>query len=124
MPVVVRAIRVVKKIFVNASGHICIYRTGRLNMKKKNGGFYGNGGDIGSRGDDALNADKVRRTVDSYSGMSEDALLEELFAEAATARRRGELDDKKLDLFYNSVRSSLSPAQLRKLDVLMRALKS
>ena len=87
-------------------------------MKKKNGGFYGNGGDIGSRGDD------VRRTVDSYSGMSEDALLEELFAEAAAARRRGELDDKKLDLFYNSVRSSLSPAQLRKLDVLMRALKS
>ena len=56
--------------------------------------------------------------------MSEDALLDELFAEASVARRRGELDDAKLDLFYNSVKSSLSPAQLKKLDVLMRALKS
>lgn len=93
-------------------------------MKKKNGNFYGYGSDIQSREKDATSEDNLRRAVDSYSGMSEDALLDELFAEASVARRRGELDDAKLDLFYNSVKSSLSPAQLKKLDVLMRALKS
>lgn len=93
-------------------------------MKKKNGNFYGYGRDIQSRENDATSEDNLRRAVDSYSGMNEDALLDELFAEASVARRRGELDDAKLDLFYNSVKSSLSPAQLKKLDVLMRALKS
>lgn len=93
-------------------------------MKKKNGGFYPYNDSAQERDDADPREDSVRRAVDRFSGMSEDALLDELFAEASSARRRGELDDAKLDMFYNTVSSSLSPAQLKKLDLLMRALKS
>lgn len=99
-------------------------------MKKNNGGFYRNAGvtddnkSNGRESDAFSREEEVKRAADRYAGMSEDALLDQLFAEASFARRRGELDDAKLDVFYNSVKGSLSPSQLKKLDVLMKALKS
>lgn len=97
-------------------------------MKKRNGGFYyaNNSSDIGlNAGRSDVSEEKIiKDKVDEYGGMSEDRLLDELFAEAAAARRRGELDDKKLKTFYDSVKGMLNAEQRRRLDVLMRALAS
>lgn len=93
-------------------------------MKKNKGGFY-YGENYGNDGSDSVNNadDKIKEKVGEYGNMSADKLLDELFLNAAAARRRGDLDDKKLDEFYNSVKSMLTPEQLRRLDVLMRALR-
>lgn len=97
-------------------------------MKKRNGGFYyaNNSSDVGANADRSeVSEEKViKDKVEEYGGMSEDRLLDELFAEAAAARRRGELDDKKLKTFYDSVKGMLNAEQRRRLDVLMRALAS
>lgn len=86
-------------------------------MKKKNGGFYNQ--EATERGQEEL-----RAKVGEYASMSSDELLDELFAQATAARRRGELDDKKLSEFYSSVYGMLNAAQRRKLDILMQALRS
>lgn len=98
-------------------------------MKKNKSGFYGGGafrgnGDAATDKKNFSNSDEVAEAVKGYAGMSEEDLLDELFAEAAAARRRGDLDDKKLIDFYDNVKGMLDPVQLKKLDVLMRALKS
>lgn len=86
-------------------------------MKKKNGGFY-------SRETTEREQEELREKVGEYASMSSDELLDELFAQAAAARRRGDLDDKKLNEFYNGVYGMLDAAQRRKLDMLMQALRS
>ena len=93
-------------------------------MKKNKGGFY-YGENYGNGGSDSVNNadDKIKEKVGEYGNMSADKLLDELFLNAAAARQRGDLDDKKLDEFYNSVKGMLTPEQLRRLDVLMRALR-
>ncbi len=93
-------------------------------MKKKNNGFYhGAGTDAYGYGTERGGKD-VADMVDGYASMGEEELLDELFVKAAEARRKGELDDKKLMNFYDSVKGMLTPGQLKKLDVLMRALMS
>lgn len=86
-------------------------------MKKKNGGFY-------KQETMKREQDELREKVGEYASMSSEELLDELFAQAAAARRRGDLDDKKLNEFYSSVYGMLDAAQRRKLDMLMQALRS
>lgn len=86
-------------------------------MKKKNGGFY-------MQETMEREQDELREKVGEYASMSSEELLDELFAQAAAARRRGDLDDKKLNEFYSSVYGMLDAAQRRKLDMLMQALRS
>ena len=86
-------------------------------MKKKNGGFY-------KQETMEREQDELREKVGEYASMSFEELLDELFAQAAAARRRGDLDDKKLNEFYSSVYGMLDAAQRRKLDMLMQALRS
>lgn len=86
-------------------------------MKKKNGGFY-------KQETTEREQEELREKVGEYASMSSDELLDELFAQAAAARRRGDLDDKKLNEFYSSVYGMLDAAQRRKLDMLMQALRS
>lgn len=86
-------------------------------MKKKNGGFY-------KQETMEREQDELREKVGEYASMSSEELLDELFAQAAAARRRGDLDDKKLNEFYSSVNGMLDTAQRRKLDMLMQALRS
>ncbi len=86
-------------------------------MKKKNGGFY-------KQETMEREQDELREKVGEYASMSSEELLDELFAQAAAARRRGDLDDKKLNEFYSSVYGMLDAAQRRKLDMLMQALRS
>ena len=86
-------------------------------MKKKNGGFY-------KQETMEREQDELREKVGGYASMSSEELLDELFAQAAAARRRGDLDDKKLNEFYSSVYGMLDAAQRRKLDMLMQALRS
>lgn len=96
-------------------------------MKKNRGGFYYGEGFSDSResGDNARREDvgDIEEKVSEYADMSADRLLDELFSNAAAARRRGELDDEKLQSFYNSVKGMLNTEQLKRLDVLMRVLK-
>lgn len=96
-------------------------------MKKSRGGFYyGEGYPDGresgksARGEDVAD---LEEKVGKFGNMSADSLLDELFSNAAAARRRGELDDEKLENFYNSVKGMLTPEQLKRLDVLMRVLR-
>ena len=86
-------------------------------MKKKEGGFY-------KQETMEREQDELREKVGEYASMSSEELLDELFAQAAAARRRGDLDDKKLNEFYSSVYGMLDAAQRRKLDMLMQALRS
>lgn len=94
---------------VNRGGH----------MKKSNNGFFAR---QRSGGEHAEADDKTMQDVKKYSSMSREELVDELFAQAAAARRRGELNDEKLAAFYNAVNGMLNDAQRAKLDILMRAL--
>lgn len=86
-------------------------------MKKTRQGFY--------RADNAREReDEVKKAVDAFGNMTPDELLDELFAQAAAARRRGELDDSGLERFYASVKDFLGAEQRKRLDVLIDALKS
>ena len=98
-----------------------------VSMKKSRGGFYYGEGysdlreSVGNaRGEDFSD---LEEKVGKLGAMSADRLLEELFSNAAAARRRGELDDEKLENFYNSVKGMLTPDQLKRLDVLMHVLR-
>lgn len=92
-------------------------------MKKRNGGFYHSYDEPPRSAENgAGDEDALREKVDEYGKMSDGELLDELFAQAAAARRRGDLDDNKLKAFYDNVKGMLSGEQRRKLDVLMRAL--
>lgn len=85
-------------------------------MKKTRHGFY--------RAESAEErVDGMKKAVDAYGNMTPDELLDELFAQAAAARRRGELDDSGLDKFYASVKDFLGAEQRKRLDVLIDALK-
>ena len=86
-------------------------------MKKKNDGFC-------KQETMEREQDELREKVGEYASMSSEELLDELFAQASAARRRGDLDDKKLNEFYSSVYGMLDAAQRRKLDMLMQALRS
>ncbi len=89
-------------------------------MKKFKSGFYGAGQQNSGFADIE---ETTAKTVEKYSSMSREELVDELFAQAAAARRSGELSDEKLAAFYNAVKGMLTDSQREKLDILMRALK-
>lgn len=107
--------------------NFCTYYDKRCIMKKKNNGFYYGGAslseDFGEERERQVEKELGEKT-ERYRGMSEDELIDELFAQAAAARRRGELSDQKLAAFYDTVKGMLDGSQRRKLDVLMKALMS
>lgn len=96
-------------------------------MKKKSAGFYRGYSNVNAgatfSGERVSGEDEIAKKVESYSSMSQEELLDELFFTAAEARRKGELSDEKLIGFYNTVKGMLDEKQRAKLETLIRALK-
>lgn len=91
-------------------------------MKKKSAGFYRGYSNVNA-GATFSGEDEIEKKVESYSSMSQEELLDELFFTAAEARRKGELSDEKLIGFYNTVKGMLDEKQRARLETLIRALK-
>lgn len=91
-------------------------------MKKKSAGFYRGYSNVNA-GATFSGEDEIAKKVESYSSMSQEELLDELFFTAAEARRKGELSDEKLIGFYNTVKGMLDEKQRARLETLIRALK-
>lgn len=73
---------------------------------------------------DANDGDYVKAAIGKYSGMNEDALIEELMKKVREGRADGSFDDAKLNEFVALVSPHLSAVQCEKLSALVAVINS
>lgn len=73
-----------------------------------------------------LNNDKqqdLQKAYDTYSKLNENDLMNKMFEMAKISKQQGQLDNAKIDQFFNNVSGMLSAEQRKKLKGLLDMLK-
>jgi hypothetical protein len=69
------------------------------------------------------NGDSVKIEFGRYSKMSHEQLMQEMFSIASKSRLLGEMDNSKLDAFYENSKSFLTSEQAERMRELIMELK-
>lgn len=83
-------------------------------MKKQQ--FYGK--------DNTYAKSDAQDMINQYSSMSQNRLVDEMFAAARQLRQSGALTDAQLDAFYSNASGMLDDVQRERLKILINELKS